>query len=179
MGVIYKRTNKINGMVYIGQTINDVYERWRNENNSTQAIGKAVREYGAENFKNEIIDIADTREELNEKEKYWIKYYDSQNLEKGYNKTKGGAGGKSGRYHNVVIWESRKMLFPTKVSLIRYLTSIQNEYTYNQISRFVNIALRLGYCEINLKNQSNIKLDLYNTKNYNNSIKDLTEYYES
>lgn len=55
--------------------------------------------YGEENFTLEIIDFADTYEELKEKEKYWIKQYDSMNREKGYNLTEGGDG-TFGRMHS-------------------------------------------------------------------------------
>ena len=95
---IYKRTNLINNKVYIGQTINNPEIRWKAEDTSQQAIGVAVRTYGSENFLNEIIDYASSREELNEKEKYWISYYDSNNKEKGYNRTKGGSGGVPSTY---------------------------------------------------------------------------------
>ena len=79
---IYKRTNLINNKVYIGQTINNPEIRWKAEDTSQQAIGVAVRTYGSENFLNEIIDYASSREELNEKEKYWISYYDSNHIGK-------------------------------------------------------------------------------------------------
>lgn len=41
----------------------------------------------------EEIDSADTQEELDNKERYWIKYYDSNNKEKGYNLDSGGQSG--------------------------------------------------------------------------------------
>ena len=89
---IYKRTNLINNKVYIGQTINNPEIRWKAEDTSQQAIGVAVRTYGSENFLNEIIDYASSREELNEKEKYWIKYYNSL-TPNGYNMIPGGSNG--------------------------------------------------------------------------------------
>lgn len=38
---------------------------------------RAIRKYGIKNLKWSIIDYATTSEELNEKEKYWISYYDT------------------------------------------------------------------------------------------------------
>jgi group I intron endonuclease len=58
-----------------------------------------MAKYGEENFTLEIIDFADTYEELKEKEKYWIKQYDSVNRDKGYNLTEGGDG-TFGRMHS-------------------------------------------------------------------------------
>lgn len=44
---------------------------------------RAIRKYGKENFKIEAIDYADTQQELDEKEIYYIKLYDS--VKNGYN----------------------------------------------------------------------------------------------
>ena len=44
---------------------------------------RAIRKYGKENFKIEAIDFADTQEELDQKEVYYIKLYDS--VKSGYN----------------------------------------------------------------------------------------------
>jgi predicted GIY-YIG superfamily endonuclease len=92
--VIYKITNKLNGKVYIGQTTQPLKRRWRNHCETKKgAMDSAIAKYGKENFDIEIIDIAETLEELNEKEKYWIKEYDSL-APKGYNLTYGGNNGK-------------------------------------------------------------------------------------
>lgn len=53
----------------------------------------ALNKYGFDNFKFEEIDNAETQDELNEKERYWIKYYNSNNKEKGYNLDSGGLSG--------------------------------------------------------------------------------------
>ena len=50
----------------------------------------ALNKYGEENFKFEEIDSATTQEELNDKERYWIKYYNSNDKNKGYNLDSGG-----------------------------------------------------------------------------------------
>ena len=50
---------------------------------------QAMRKYGIENFSFEVIEEC-LPEELNEREIYWIDYYDSFNKEKGYNMTPGG-----------------------------------------------------------------------------------------
>lgn len=53
-------------------------------------IHLAIYKYGLENFSIDIIEECPP-EILNEKEKYWIKYYNS--YKKGYNATEGGQGG--------------------------------------------------------------------------------------
>ena len=88
---IYKISNSINNKVYIGQTIRPIEERFKRHINDAinnildTHFARAIRKYGAENFHIEEIDIADNQEELNLKEQYWIRYFDSIN--NGYNET--------------------------------------------------------------------------------------------
>lgn len=48
-------------------------------------FARAIRKYGPDKWQLEIIDSAETQEELNQKEQYWIRYYNS--VEEGYNET--------------------------------------------------------------------------------------------
>ena len=88
---IYKITNIQNNKVYIGQTIRPVKDRFNRHisdalNNIIDThFARAIRKYGKENFQIEIIDTAQNQNELNEKERYWIQYYNS--VEEGYNET--------------------------------------------------------------------------------------------
>ena len=84
---IYITTNNINNKKYIGQhygLLNDNYF------GSGALIKKAIEKYGKENFKKEIIEIVNNYDELNEREKYWINFYDAVNSEKFYNIATGG-----------------------------------------------------------------------------------------
>lgn len=89
---IYKIENKINQNVYIGQS-NNIEMRWKqhkiNIKNGSQTIYKAIRKYGIENFDFSILEECPL-EKLDEREKYWIEYYNS--YEKGYNENLGGQG---------------------------------------------------------------------------------------
>lgn len=97
MGYIYKITNLINGYPYIGQTVNSIESRWKKHLEATNAsynylLYNAMRKYGIENFKVEEIEQCDNSL-LNEREKYWIKMFDSYYLNgHGYNMTLGGEG---------------------------------------------------------------------------------------
>lgn len=88
---IYKITNIQNNKVYIGQTIRPIKNRFnRHINDAINNIidthfARAIRKYGKENFIIEEIDNAQTQDELNQKEQYWIQYYNS--VEEGYNET--------------------------------------------------------------------------------------------
>lgn len=82
---IYKAQNKINGQIYIGQSVR-IEERWKEHKNSvingTSKFYKAIQEFGWDNFEWSIIEEC-PKENLEEREKYWIDYYDSIN--NGYN----------------------------------------------------------------------------------------------
>ena len=88
---IYKISNDINNKVYIGQTIRPIEDRFKRHINDAinnildTHFARAIRKYGKENFHIEMIDSAETQEELNLKEQYWINYFDSIN--NGYNET--------------------------------------------------------------------------------------------
>lgn len=94
---IYKIENLINGKVYIGKSIN-IQHRFRAHKNDSfnpksksynSAIYRAIRKYGIENFSFEVIE--ECKEEfLNERETFWIDYY--QSFGNGYNLTPGGDG---------------------------------------------------------------------------------------
>lgn len=89
--IIYKIINTQTSQVYIGQTIRTLEQRLnRHKNDALNNVidthfARAIRYYGWEVFQAEIIDTAETQEELNKKEQYWIRYYDSVNT--GYNET--------------------------------------------------------------------------------------------
>lgn len=98
-GYIYKITNLVNKKVYIGQVYNKSIEaRFIRhckcaDPKSPSYLCRAIYKYGKENFKVEQIEECYSVLELNEREKYWIAYYNSTNGEIGYNLTPGGEGG--------------------------------------------------------------------------------------
>ena len=101
-GVIYKITNTINNKVYIGQTVRkggfDARYGAGTGNikfTHNKHLKRSIEKYGVENFTiDKEFDKANSQEELDEKEKYWISYYNALNPNYGYNKKEGGSGGK-------------------------------------------------------------------------------------
>jgi len=92
--LIYKATNIINKKVYIGQTTKPLQRRISSHKSAYKRFNfrfyQAIKKYGFENFLFEQIDEASSLSELNEKEIYWIKYYNSYDYNNGYNSTLGG-----------------------------------------------------------------------------------------
>lgn len=94
MYTIYMHKNKINNKVYIGQTIQNPKDRWKNGKGYKTCISfnNAIEKYGWENFEHIILEQGEwTQEEANNKEKIYIEKYDSTNPLKGYNITEGGS----------------------------------------------------------------------------------------
>lgn len=97
---IYKVTNLINNKVYIGQSIH-IETRWKSHQNDFNNVNcsgyntifyNAIRKYGIDNFIFEVQEECNIAE-LDDKERYWIKFYNSyigfKNCN-GYNMTLGG-----------------------------------------------------------------------------------------
>ena len=103
MGYIYKITNDINNKVYIGLTeLQNPIDRWTKHLSdynkavkySKRPLYEAMSKYGIEHFHFEIIEETDQPQE---REQYWIKYYNSYigfENSNGYNATLGGEGSK-------------------------------------------------------------------------------------
>lgn len=98
-GYIYKITNLINNKIYIGQTICSLKRRWNKHihDGGCVYLHSAILKYGKENFKMEEIEYV-LKEQLDEREIYWIKYYNSTNKEVGYNLLPGGKLGRKEKY---------------------------------------------------------------------------------
>lgn len=86
---IYKTVNLLDGKVYIGKNSTSNV----NYLGSGRYFKNAIKKYGKENFKKEILEVCLTKEQLDEREIYWIHFYNSQNPDIGYNIQPGGEGG--------------------------------------------------------------------------------------
>lgn len=135
---IYKITNLINNKIYIGQSVNIerrigahfnyAFSKGAKEYNTP--IHNAIRLYGKENFKWEILKEC-TEEELDDLEIYYIDLYNSTDRNIGYNLTTGGSGGHKTNCRHVLqydldgnfikewdsIWEAAKELGFSKYSI--------------------------------------------------------------
>lgn len=84
MAIIYKITNTINNMIYIGETVQSLQERWwghmkRVSSGEDKPLYNDMREYGTEVFTIEQIDTCFERHKFIIEE-YWTRKYQ----EKGY-----------------------------------------------------------------------------------------------
>ena len=118
---IYKIENLINHKIYIGQTVNP-YSRWhkhisesRKENLSYRShLYNAMKKYGIEYFHYEILeDNITDKNELSEKEKYWIQKLNTIRPNS-YNIASGGEGGNGTHAKNLQRWRKDN---PDKVKI--------------------------------------------------------------
>lgn len=103
---VYCILNKINGKVYIGKT-NNIKRRFKKHILAANgdkwerqcAVHHALHKYGINNFTFSIIQQFINETDCFESEKYWIKYFNSNVKQFGYNLTEGGEGA-SGMRHS-------------------------------------------------------------------------------
>jgi group I intron endonuclease len=104
--VIYLTTNKINGKKYLGKDV---------QNNpkylgSGLDLKKAIKKYGAENFKKTILEVCNNKEELWKREEYWLNYYDVKNNKEFYNRTNKAFGSWEGRKFDPITEETKQKM---------------------------------------------------------------------
>lgn len=102
-GYIYLTTNLINNRKYIGQHKSDVFTE--NYKGSGMILRQALEKYGWDNFKVELLEECSSKEELDLRERYWIKEYDAVYSSEFYNIAFGG-----NSRHGPISDEHRKKL---------------------------------------------------------------------
>lgn len=131
MYYIYKVTNIINNKVYIGRHLvrSKVYEA---ESDSYYGSGvyikRALKKYGKINFKKEVLEYLETREDADVRERYWIQYYNSTDSDIGYNLSKGGTGfdAESSQYARSRMTDEQKHLRAEKTKQTYQDPTIRN-----------------------------------------------------
>lgn len=89
-------------MQYVGKSVNLQKRFYDHKCKSGQWIDNEIEKYGEENFDFIILEYCSVNT-LEEREKYWIAYYDTFN--NGYNKTRGGCGKLKYNYDEIIsLW---------------------------------------------------------------------------
>jgi len=115
IGYIYKTINLINNKIYIGQ------KRGKFDKNyygSGKILNKSIKKYGTNNFKVELLCECKDRMELDKKEKYYIKKFNSSITFGNYNIANGGHGGNGmeGKTYEECFGESKAKQIKEKQS---------------------------------------------------------------
>lgn len=116
-GVIYKYTNKINGKIYIDQTINEKRRLNQHKKSSENSLfHRAIKKYGWENFEYKVLfkihcnNEQDLTNTLNIKESIAIRFFNSIDSNVGYNLKISGSKGKLNKSVGDKISKSHKGL---------------------------------------------------------------------
>lgn len=99
------------------------------------ALYRAMRKYGVENFKMEVIDYALLQEELDDKEIAWIKRLESSNPRKGYNCTPGGEGAMHGPQSRALLKGVRVVSEETKQKLSGRIITEELRQKYSEAAK--------------------------------------------
>ena len=108
---VYKHTSP-SGKVYIGITSIDPAKRWKQGYSHNKHFSMAIKKYGWENIKSEIIASGLTKNEACEMEIFLIKQYKSTDQNLGYNISTGGECGRAGATFSL---ESREKMRQSKL----------------------------------------------------------------
>lgn len=117
MHSIYMYTNTVNGKVYIGQTKTSLEQRAQKDGKNYRESPKfynAIMKYGWDAFIPTIIDTAETQDEANELEIFYISKYMSTEDEFGYNVLSGGFCGSHSAESRAKISEKAKERYKDK-----------------------------------------------------------------
>ena len=114
-GFVYITTNHVNGKQYIGQRKYDKQGKWKEYLGSGIILSRAIEKYGLENFSKEIIEECKTKKILNDREIYWINYYNAVESDNFYNIASGGDGGNTIAGYT----DDQRNLLSTKLSNMR------------------------------------------------------------
>lgn len=114
-GYIYKTTNKINGKIYIGQKHSSKF-LGNKYLGSGKRLKDAIKHYGVDAFEVSLVEEVESEDLMDEREIYWIKYYQATDSSIGYNLSEGGrvnrtlVGENNPFYHKHHTEESRKKM---------------------------------------------------------------------
>lgn len=126
---VYKHTlpketsGRDNDKIYIGITCQKPEHRWRNGDgyNYNPHFYNAIKKYGWENFKHEILFVNLSKEEAEQKEIELIAFYDSTNAELGFNIQSGGNAPCSKMLEKPVICIETKIVYKSASEAKRLL----------------------------------------------------------
>ncbi len=178
---VYKHTTPSN-KIYIGITANKPQKRWGGgANYKNQHFHNAIKKYGWDNIKHEILFEGLTKELAEQKEIELIKLYDTTNPNKGYNETNGGNCrvlhteetkekmrlSRQGKKHNAQWVENQKKSI-SKIQGVEVI-AIKGNIIIMEFKSIMEASRYAGVCEATMRGclngkQSNVKGIVYKYK---------------
>lgn len=117
-GKIYMIKNNINKKVYIGQTVLDsvLHDRYGGnveKHTHNTHLKNSIHKYGWDSFSITILEYCMSKNELNERERYWIRYFQATNPIYGYNIEEGGQDNSLSNLSKMKIGQALKQYWDT------------------------------------------------------------------
>ena len=142
-GIVYKLTNKLNGMPYVGKTTRPLEVRFKEHTKADSYIGNAIRKYGEENFSREVIEECETPEQLNEREIFWIAFFNCRKPN-GYNQTDGGDVGNTsflGHHHTEEAKATLSVSHRAETPYKNLLAEMdKRQFTYSALAKLMDLT---------------------------------------
>lgn len=172
--IIYKATNIINNKIYVGQTIKTLRKRSlehkADSKRNKYLFPKAIKKYGFENFKWEVLERCSTQQELDIAEIKWINKLQSNSKQIGYNISKGGNPGKEiGQKTLSKFWKSKEFREKMKMATREGARKL----TKNQVQE-IKTAYKMGFKPKVLELYYNLSNSGIQSIVYNKTWKDIT-----
>lgn len=169
IGFIYVTINLINGKKYVGQSV--MKKKWKTYLGSGYRIQRAIKKYGIKNFKRQIIELCNSKDDLKKSERKWIAYFDasSNKNEEFYNVSDGGDGDnftgqteeKKQEIRNIISSKAKERLKIKENCSMYGVRGINNSLS----KQVYQICPKTGH----VLNQFESTLDVYEKTNYQSS----------
>lgn len=184
MGYIYKITNKITNKCYIGETKkSNPYLRWNEHKSKIEkgigcpALQYAVKKYGIDNFKFDILIIC-FDEDRYKFEKEYIKKYNSISPN-GYNLTSGGEGGGFyGKKHTIETINKISYSLKQKYEDNPYLRKELSERT-KLIFKDESVRLKIKEGMEKSEKWKNVKKKIFKSRRHTEETKQILKFQTS
>lgn len=128
-GYIYETINLINGKKYIGQKKSNMFLGNKYLGSGTR-LHLAIKKYGEENFTVKLIEECNSEQELNEREIYWIEFYNATTSENYYNISIGGDGGDTTSCN-----PNKNEIIQKRSNKLKGLITINNGVNHKRVSK--------------------------------------------
>lgn len=164
MNYIYGYENTITNKWYVGQTTNSIEERNKQhlysatherDKDYNTLFHKKIREYGIENFNLYKLEAVENKEDLDERERFWIAEKHSFVKDNGYNLTIGGQKRKDSENYQDV-----RRSFSTQEEINNVIEEIKGTKKLTDIAKSYNVSLSL-ICMINSGKKYKIDSETY------------------
>lgn len=196
MYYVYKITNSINDKVYVGRTVRSIEQRYKEhlqslENGDTRHLYSAMRKYGANNFKIELIEECSTLDDMIEKEAYYCELLEAYT--KGYNMTTAGEinpmeceKAKTSHRRKMQSEEvkskisetmKRKRLLENKLTMHR--GGVEKRVPFNNVSYYIQNGWKQGNKYASDPFYDGIHVRVYSKTEIKNILPDELEYYKN